>query len=632
MAYPIGTVLNGKVWSGENYGWQSRATHNKLKEQGKFRVGTQALDRVGSSLKRLLPAPIKQAAKAVQSHMAENDRRVAARDAQTPVGRYFINPTKAVTQAPAKVQQSLVNKASEVTNIDPRIVGVAAEVGTDFLLGKAGSLRGVPRAAAPTPLVTRQSRGGGVQRGIQRQVQASRGVPVGEVGAIYPAGHPRAGTVKQGGALRTQYPDKINNVEDALEAFYKNTNEAGGKLSKAYPPDKRTVYDFGDGTEAYAFDGGNFNFANRSGIRLKTRPSANKPNPLPNASTKVQAPPLTPKPIPVPAGEGDVADRLIKDWQREQTYRQNMDIYRNDMLYQEKLLQDVADSGLLPPKALGTKPNKLTGEKGVKGINDEIAELRRSRRDLVSEPSYIYEDTISKPPADIEQVHKGIYNAEGRERVAAAPIKGTQAHHQGSVSSVESYLQNMSVDEVRETLDILTEMGYQIGSSKHGFMNLSNAAHTNRAGPYYKHVKEWGDDFAHVGGEGRFKAPALPKGTTPQQAAEAMRPMLDEQRALNQAAWMHPAEQAMRRFSEEVMGAPVEWSLPQGMKNHSVQNKASVEKGLNASLVSEAFAKGFAQGKTYEQIANELKVQLSSPKPIPTKGQIAKDAALNNGP
>jgi len=435
-------------------------------------------------------------------------------------------------------------------------------------------------------------------------------------GAVHKAG-PRAGTVKQGGALRTQYPNKINNLEDALEQFYKRTNDAGGKLAKAYPPDQRTLLDLGDGTEAFAFDGGNFNFTNRNGIRVKTRPTSNKPNPLPNVSTQVQAPPLTPKPIPVPAGEGDVADRLIKDWQREQAYRQNMDIYRNDMLYQEKLLQDVADSGLLPPKALGTKPNKLTGEKGVKGINDEIAELRRARRDLVSEPSYIYEDTISKPPADIEQVHKGVYNAEGRERVAAAPIKGTQAHHQGSVSSVESYLQNMSVDEVRETLDILGEMGYQVGSSKHGFMNLSNAAHTNRAGPYYKHVKEWGDDFAHVGGEGRFKAPALPKGTTPQQAAEAMRPMLDEQRALNAAAWNHPAEQAMRRFSEEVMGAPVDWSLPQGMKNHSVQNKASVEKGLNASHISEAFAKGFAAGKSYEQIAEELLQGLTNAKPKP---------------
>ena len=44
-------VLNGKpvIWSG-NHGWQSPASHKKLQEQGKFRFGTQFLDRVGSSI------------------------------------------------------------------------------------------------------------------------------------------------------------------------------------------------------------------------------------------------------------------------------------------------------------------------------------------------------------------------------------------------------------------------------------------------------------------------------------------------------------------------------------------------------------------------------------------------------
>jgi hypothetical protein len=289
-----------------------------------------------------------------------------------------------------------------------------------------------------------------------------------------------------------------------------------------------------------------------------------------------------------------------------------MDIYRNDMLYQEKLLKKVVDTEVLPPKAVsGIKSNKAEGIKSESGISDEIAELRRARRDLVSEPSYIYEEAISKPPKNIEEVHKPVFNVEKKHREEAQPVPGTQAHHPASVSSVESYLQNMNVDEVRETLDLLGEQGYQIGSSKYGFMNLSQPAHTQpRKGV------PWGDDFAHVGGEGRFKADPLPKGTTPQQAVEAMKPMLDEQRTLNAAAWNHPAEKAMRQFVEEVVGEPIEWSLPNTLKSHSKQRLKAINAGFNkntkvsATVISEEFAKGFAKGKTYEQIAEELKNRL----------------------
>lgn len=240
-------MLNGKPvrWSGENYGWQSFASHDKLKIEGKFRFGAQTLDRVGSSLNRLLPAPIKEAVKAAQAHMAENERRVAARDSQTAVGRYFINPIKAVTQAPAKVQQALVNKASEVTNVDPRIVGFAGEVAGDFLLGKVGALRGAPKVAAPTPLVTRQSRGGGVQRGIQRQVQASRGVSTGELGAV-------------------GFPNRL--MQSNSNPFVRTTTQVPN---------------------------------NHQPKQLPTQPiKTQDPNPIPNLSTKAQRAPFKPADIP----------------------------------------------------------------------------------------------------------------------------------------------------------------------------------------------------------------------------------------------------------------------------------------------------------------------------------------------
>jgi hypothetical protein len=54
MARPIGakSTLNGKsvLWAGDNYGWQSPGSYKNLEQQGKFKVGTQLLDRLGSYL------------------------------------------------------------------------------------------------------------------------------------------------------------------------------------------------------------------------------------------------------------------------------------------------------------------------------------------------------------------------------------------------------------------------------------------------------------------------------------------------------------------------------------------------------------------------------------------------------
>ena len=46
----IGTVKDGKLWSGQNYGWQSKESYQKLQDQGEFRAGHIALSRLGSDL------------------------------------------------------------------------------------------------------------------------------------------------------------------------------------------------------------------------------------------------------------------------------------------------------------------------------------------------------------------------------------------------------------------------------------------------------------------------------------------------------------------------------------------------------------------------------------------------------
>jgi hypothetical protein len=578
MAYPIGTVLNGKVWSGENYGWQSRATHNKLKEQGKFRFGTQALDRVGSSLKRLLPAPIKQAAKAVQSHMAENDRRVAARDAQTPVGRYFINPTKAVTQAPAKVQQSLVNKASEVTNVDPRIVGVAAEVGTDFLLGKAGALRGVPRAAAPTPLVTRQSRGGGIQRGIQRQVQASRAVPVGEVGGIYPAGHPKAGTYK----LPKPHAHQ-DLLEQQLEAAHQHFNKNGSL--KGF----NTLVELPDGTVKRISNKGNVKFENRVGLSAVDAPSKPaKPNPVPDVSTKVQAP----APIPPTTNKSpDLAQRrftpLDKDPSIKESRSQIDKRVRNPALPRD-LAPGKGPSDTAPPVPLGELARDMGKDSPTRG-------------QLTIGP---YEPGTAKAGQAYANAHLSV---DGSGVALPFKVAETQAHHSTSPLKDAGDFTRGFNDEQMAIFRAKTEAaGVYAGDTQ------LNTAYLRQ--PYHQGNKVW-----------------------PEAKQSAVHPNLQSrvlEAKASQDRWAHMTpEQRLENIDYFIEDA----LLGQRLAQEAEFSQTLLQAGNNA--FDNPFGGNLSQSvlaplnkQNLRQISKKRQDARQVLRRLPTNGQIAKDAALNNGP
>ena len=144
----IGTKrADGKVYSGENYGYQSAGSHAQLKKDGKFKAGTQAIDRAASAAKNFvktnLPG-VANAARNYQNTVAENARRTALRDSQTTVGK-GINAVKAVTNAPAQAKQAAVNYVSNKTNVDPRIVRAGAEVVGGVLKTKAG--QGIVKAS-----------------------------------------------------------------------------------------------------------------------------------------------------------------------------------------------------------------------------------------------------------------------------------------------------------------------------------------------------------------------------------------------------------------------------------------------------------------------------------------------------
>jgi len=60
---PIGSeaVLNGELvfWAGENYGWQSKGSFDKLMDEGQFRMGGIAAQRFGNSITEAIPQEVK---------------------------------------------------------------------------------------------------------------------------------------------------------------------------------------------------------------------------------------------------------------------------------------------------------------------------------------------------------------------------------------------------------------------------------------------------------------------------------------------------------------------------------------------------------------------------------------------
>ena len=129
MAPSIGqaATLNGKPvrWSGENYGWQSPATHKQLEAQGKFHIGTQAIDRITQYLGNSQVA--KAAVNAQRQFKQATDKlgfEHLDRALNAAIKADDTLPSSRVAQGGA----ILANNAANALKIDPRIalVGMLA--------------------------------------------------------------------------------------------------------------------------------------------------------------------------------------------------------------------------------------------------------------------------------------------------------------------------------------------------------------------------------------------------------------------------------------------------------------------------------------------------------------------------
>ena len=117
-----------KYWSGENYEWQSKEQYDKLEQEGKFKTGTQALDRLQSS--------------AVNAIGEENLAKMGQ-----GFGFVFGNLEKVMKFNPSlsglytaqnnigKLTDQASGAASDALNVDKRITDTAAVAAEAFLTG-----------------------------------------------------------------------------------------------------------------------------------------------------------------------------------------------------------------------------------------------------------------------------------------------------------------------------------------------------------------------------------------------------------------------------------------------------------------------------------------------------------------
>lgn len=147
MPYNIGDKLNNKYWSGENYGWQSKATHEKLKEEGKFRLGTQAIDRVVSSGMNWATQNLPGVVSAVNTGLKTVGGVVnftAEQLNKSATGRAVVST---VGTALETYDQAL-EAVSEATNIDKRVVGLTTDLAVGAVTGGSGTAAKLSTQAA----------------------------------------------------------------------------------------------------------------------------------------------------------------------------------------------------------------------------------------------------------------------------------------------------------------------------------------------------------------------------------------------------------------------------------------------------------------------------------------------------
>jgi hypothetical protein len=139
---------DGKIYSGQNYAYQSAGSHKQLKQDGKLKAGAQALDRLGnaynnSSVGRAIKSGLDSARKATDKipGIQQVDR----------LGRAVEKAADKTPQGIAARGSGIVNQnLSNATNLDPRITAAATSAAVAGIKGAAARSRNTSAVPRPT--------------------------------------------------------------------------------------------------------------------------------------------------------------------------------------------------------------------------------------------------------------------------------------------------------------------------------------------------------------------------------------------------------------------------------------------------------------------------------------------------
>ena len=119
---------DGKIYSGENFGYQTLESYKKLEKEGKFRLGTQAIDRLTSSV---ASNPTVQQLEKVRQQVEQAGNKVGLDKVVKLVDQAAALDDKTPGGVAAQGASELTGRVSDALKIDPRLLAPLAMVAGD---------------------------------------------------------------------------------------------------------------------------------------------------------------------------------------------------------------------------------------------------------------------------------------------------------------------------------------------------------------------------------------------------------------------------------------------------------------------------------------------------------------------
>ena len=153
----------GKYWAGQSYGWQSKASYERLKKEGHFRFGEIGISRIGNDVVQGIDKGLKDKA------------TKAVKDAAGKAKEIYDN-------APKPVQQVVDAGGNALRFVDDRLEDVSRLTNTSrFITDEVVTLGTAKAASAAIKGVKGATKGGRITKAVQRSTKG--GVPARSVGA-----------------------------------------------------------------------------------------------------------------------------------------------------------------------------------------------------------------------------------------------------------------------------------------------------------------------------------------------------------------------------------------------------------------------------------------------------------------